>query len=171
MGKGYGLKCGSCDYCISVTEGVGMAYSPHAVFYGHCDDPTQNWSVALPDGRCEMDKPLLLSLVKSKRIKDKAFGLLASGATPDEYGHGLFVCPKCMRLANRFYFKLASPAEQFEPDYRCSKCKSLLRRIEIEFGEEGNGEIMDKNHEKIDWKCPECGGDSLVHSGDIILWD
>ena len=110
MGKSYEIKCAACGYGIPVKEGVGMMYSPHAVFYGRCDDPTQNWSVAFPDGYCEKDKPLLLSLVKSNRIKDIAFSLISHGARPDRgYGHGLYTCPKCNRLANRFYFKLVSP--------------------------------------------------------------
>ena len=173
MGKGYGLKCSTCDYSISVTEGIGMMYSPHAVFYGRCDDPTQNWSAAFPDGYCEKDKPLLLSLVKSKRIKDKAFELLASGATPAdyEYGHELYICPKCLRLSNRFHFKLVSPTEQFEPDYKCSMCKSSLRRVEVKFDKNGNGTIFYRTRRKADWKCPDCGGDRLEHSGDCIMWD
>ena len=173
MGKGYVLKCSSCDNSISVIEGVGMMYSPHAVFYGRCDDPTQNWSIAFPDGYCEEDKPLLLSLVKSKRIKDKAFDMLADGATPTdfEYGHELYVCPKCMRLANRFYFKLESPSEQYEPDYRCSTCKTLLRRIEVKFDNDDSAKVEYKNHRAVDWKCPECGGARLISDGNMIMWD
>ena len=173
MGQGYSLKCSSCDYSISVTEGVGMMYSPHAVFYGRCDDPTQNWSIAFPDGYCEDDKPLLLSLVKSKRIKDKAFELLANGAAPVDfdYGHELYVCPKCMRLANRFHFKLESPSEQYEPNYRCSNCKALLHRVEVKFAKDGNGKVVYKNKRAANWKCPECGGDRLVYGEDMIMWD
>ena len=173
MGQSFDLKCSTCDYSVFVTEGVGMMYSPNAVFYGRCDNLTENWSVAFPDGYCENDKPMLLSLVKSKRIKDKAFELLANGATPDEYGHELYSCPKCAQLTNRFYFKLTSPTEQFEPDYRCSKCKSSLCRVEMRFDNDGNGEIVYKNHRKVNWKCPECGGDRLVHSDDMIMlyWD
>jgi hypothetical protein len=123
MGQQYELKRAACAYGISATQGVGMMYSPHAVFYGRCDDPGQNWSVAFPDGYCEDRKPLLLSLVKCQRIKDVAFGLISNGATPNrEYGHERYGCPNCKRMANRFYFKLTSPTHKYEPDYHCSNC-------------------------------------------------
>ena len=172
MGQQYGMKCAACDYSVSIKEGVGMMYSPHAVFYGRCDDPTQNWSIAFPDGFCKDGKPLLLSLVKSKRIKDAAFRLLANGATPDDgYGHGLYMCPKCNRLAERFYFKLTSHSEVYEPDYSCSHCKIKLRRAELKHGDDGMSEVVYRNHQKSYWKCPDCGGDKLVFSGDMIMWD
>jgi predicted RNA-binding Zn-ribbon protein involved in translation (DUF1610 family) len=172
MGQGYGLKCSACDYNISVTEGVGMMYSPNAVFFGRCDDPSQNWSIAFPDGYCERDKPLLLSLVKNKKIINKAMELLANGAMPDDgYEHELYCCPKCMRLANKFYFRLVSLTEKYEPDYQCSKCKIPLRRVVVNFDKDWNVEIMYKNNRKVKWKCPECGNEKLVHSGELIMWD
>jgi predicted RNA-binding Zn-ribbon protein involved in translation (DUF1610 family) len=153
-------------------EGIGMMYAPNAVFYGRCDDPTQNWSIAFQDGYCEEDKPLLLSLVKSKKIKDKAFDLLSSGAIPDDdYGHELYVCPKCMRLANRFYFKLLSSAGDYEPDYHCAKCKTVLRRVEVKDTSDEELQLIYKNHRKIDWKCPDCGNDRIIHDGYMALWD
>ena len=172
MGQQYGIKCAECEYGISVTEGVGMMYSPNAVFYGRCDDPSQNWSIAFPDGYCEYDKPLLLSLVKSKSIKEIAFAALSSGATPDDdYGYALYNCPKCNRLANRFHFKLLSPTEHYEPDYRCSKCKTVLRRVALKHDEDGQSEVVYLNNRKADWKCPKCGCGKLVFSGDFIMWD
>ena len=172
MGQQYGLKCAECDYSISVTEGVGMRYSPNAVFFGRCNDSSQNWSIAFPDGYCEEDKPLLLSLVKSKRIKDTAFELLSNGAVPDNgYGHELYICPKCSRLANRFYFKLSSDTEQYEPDYRCSKCKTTLRRVALKHGDDGRSNVIYKNNRSAGWKCPDCDCGKLVYSGDFILWD
>jgi hypothetical protein len=65
MGRQYGIKCAECDYGISVMEGVGMMCSPNTVFYGYSEN----------------DKPLLLSLVKSKRIKNAAFAFLSNSAT------------------------------------------------------------------------------------------
>ena len=170
MGQGYDLKCSTCEYRVSVAEGIGMMYSPNAVFYGRCDDRSQKWSIALPDGYCEDGKPLLLDLVKSKKIKDKAFELLANGAVPDEYGHELYLCPKCLRLSNRFYFKLLSEKEDFEPDYQCSHCKTLLRRVKINTRKDGTANIVDKNGRKHDWKCLICGGDKLTVK-DMVLWD
>jgi len=172
MGEAYSIKCSSCDYGLWVTEGIGMMYSPNAVFYGRCDDPSQNWSIAFPDGYCKNDKPLLLSLVKSKTIKEKAFELLTNGAHPDnDYGHELFVCPKCMRLSNRFHFKLISPSENFEPDYKCSKCRVSLNRVIAKQGKNGCYKLTQRNKQRVDWKCPDCGGDQLISGVDYILWD
>ena len=170
MGQAYELKCPTCDYHISVTLGIGMMYSPNAVFYGRCDDPTQNWSIAFLDGYCEDDKPLLLNLVKSKKIKNEAFELLSHGAVPDKYGHELYSCPKCMRLSSRFYFKLLSKNVDYEPDYKCSHCKALLQRGEIKIKRDGTADFVNKNHQKTEWKCPECGSKKLISEG-IIMWD
>ena len=170
MGQGYSIKCADCGYGLTVQEGVGMMYSPDAVFYGRCDDPSQNWSIAFPDGYCENDKPLLLELVKSKKIKEKAFKLLANGATPGKYGHELYFCPKCMRFSNRFYFKLKSPDETYEPDYRCSHCRATLLRVRIKFGKDGSAVIVG-NRRKIKWRCPECKGENLDYGDEIIYWD
>ena len=172
MGKAYELKCSQCEYGISVLEGFGFAYSPDAVFFGHCDDPTQNWSVACPDGYCEKDKPYLLELVDDEVIRDKAFELLANGATPDNYGHELYACPKCMRLANRFYFELMSPNEQFVPDYKCLACKTSLLRVKVLRERNGRGKIVYRNNHQANWKCPECGCAKLVFvRGSIRNWD
>lgn len=158
MGEGYSFKCSSCGYGIEVIEGIGMMYSPHAVFYG----------------RGENGEPLLSSLVKSEIIKKKAFDLLAAGAQPDDnYGHELYMCPKCMRFSNRFYFKLRSATEDYEPDYKCSSCKTSLKRVMR--GYDGNGCLMIeyRNHRKADWKCPKCNGKELEEDQDYIitLWD
>ena len=188
MGQQYRIKCASCNYSISISKGVGMMYSPNAVFYGRCDDKTQNWSVAFPDGYCEHDKPLLLSLVKDKRIKKDAFSLLSSGATPDYgYGHDLYFCPECKRIENMFYFKLVSTTETYEPDYKCPSCDTALQQIEIKQNDDDEGklldefdlmqsednviEFVDKNKQTIDWKCPKCGNDKLMFSGEMIMWD
>jgi hypothetical protein len=170
MGQQYELKCAACAYGIQVTAGIGMMYSPHAVFYGRCGDPGQNWSLAFPDGYCKDGKPLLLSLVESQRIKDAAFGLMSRGATPDdEYGHELYACPNCKRLANRFYSKLTSTIDQYEPDYHCSNCRTQLRRLELEQGHDDQIEIVDRNHRKVHWKCPECGCENLIYRADGYL--
>jgi hypothetical protein len=157
-----------CGYPIKFYEGIGMMYSPHAVFYGRCDDPTQNWSIALPDGYCKNDKPLLLSLVKSKRVRDKAFELLAKGAKPSGYGHYMYHCSKCMQFTEKFDFKLVSETETFKPEHRCSKCNTPLCHVRPEVFEdhcsEGNVgfRFLHKNGSEAKWKCPECGGGRLV---------
>ena len=172
MGKGYGIECTACDYSISVTEGVGMRYSPNAVFYGSCNDPSQKWSIAFPDGLCKPGKPLLDDLVENESIKSRAFALIEAGATPTKgYGHELYVCPKCNRLHNNFYFHLKSAAEEYEPDYKCSHCNSLLERAEL-ITENGLKMVIFKNNENAHWKCPQCGNDKLEFmNGSLLRWD
>jgi DNA-directed RNA polymerase subunit RPC12/RpoP len=126
-------------------------HSPNNVFYG--------------------DKPLLLSLVKDEKIKKVAFELLAGGATPGNYGHELYVCPECMRLANEFYFKLVSSAEQYEPNYDCSHCGIELCRVKLKQSDSEQIELVFKDKHKIEWKCPECSGERLVFGSEIIKWD
>ena len=172
MGQNYEIKCSACDYRISVSEGVGMADSPHAVFYGRCDDPSQNWSIACPDGFCEEGIPNLSKYVKSKRIKEKAFALLSQGAKPaDDYGYEMYHCPKCMRLENRFYFRLKTFPGKYEPEYKCPKCKGSLQRVELKEKKDNRIEVVNKNGSKADWKCPKCGNNCLVFDGIEMLWD
>ena len=102
-----------------------MMYSPNAVFYGKCDNPENNWSIAFPDGYCEDGKPLLDELVRSKKIRDKAFQLLNDGYKPEEYDHEIYYCSKCEVLSNRFYFLLESDNDDYEPEYKCSKCQVI----------------------------------------------
>ena len=171
MGSGYDIKCSSCDYSFSVWEGIGMMYSPHAVFYGRCDDPTQNWSIAFPDGFCENGEPLLFSLVEDDEIREKASLLLNNGAEPGGYGHKVYICPKCMQLENRFYFKLHLQSEDYEPDYKCLHCNTSLRCVELKQHKDGQIEIVDENHRKVNWLCPKCGNDRLIFGELCMCWD
>jgi len=174
MGDRYEIRCSSCGYGLEVTEGVGWLYSPKTVFYGHCNDPPQNWSVAFPDGYCEFDKPLLFSLVKNKSIRNKAFDLLANGAKPKYYGHELYMCPECMRFSNRFYFRLRSPDGNYEPDYKCGRCKTELKRVMIESDDVRTKVVYTKYKREVNWKCPKCGGKEIEsnHGGiSMTLWD
>jgi len=170
MGTGSCIRCSSCGYGIHVREGVGMMYSPSAVFYGRCDDPTQNWSGAFPAGLCEDGKPLLLGLVKSERIKKAAFNLLSEGARPGEYGHELYVCPKCMRFENLFYFELVCSSGNYEPDYKCTKCRTIMKPVAIR-DSAVQTEIMYRDQRKVEWKCPKCGGEEISWMTDCICWD
>ena len=164
MGQGVSVKCSKCEYGSEYIQGVGMMYSPDAVFFGRCDDPTQNWSVAFPDGYCEDDKPILDSLVKSKRIKEAAFELLSKGGKPGDYGHELYCCPKCHRLLNRFYFEVITPTEKYEPAYRCSRCKTALVVIDPE-EKEGGCKLYDRKGNEVEWQRPECKDGQLELGG------
>jgi predicted RNA-binding Zn-ribbon protein involved in translation (DUF1610 family) len=155
MGKQYGLKCVSCDYRVSVTEGRGKLYYSDNVFYGRADR-----------------EPLLLSLVKDTRIQNVAQILLANGATPaDGYGHALYSCPTCNRLTGGFYFKLIpSTAEYYEPDYLCPSCETPLHRAEPRWEYGGHITVVYKDHH-ADWKCPKCGRNKLKICGPLARWD
>jgi len=157
MGTGYGIKCADCNYSIRYLEGVGMFYDDVSVFYNN----SQN------------DKPWIHSLIKNKRIKDKAVNLLSNGALPDnEYGHELYACPKCNRLTNRFYFKLVSSKEEYEPDYRCYKCKTKLLKVELQTNKKRDfAKIVFKNNSDKKWNCPKCGCEKLVYDNCVTNWD
>ena len=170
MGQEFNIKCTACDYSVSVQLGIGMMYSPHAVFYGFCNDNTQNWSVAFPDGLCELGKPLLNDLIKNKRIKEKAFSLLKNRAIADDnYGHELYICSKCQRLYNRFYFHLIDKEGEYEPEYKCSYCRVLLKKVELK-EDKGILKVFYNNNYAV-WKCPKCGNDELAYGDLMILWD
>ena len=135
MGIGIDILCknhrkfgGHCKYTTDLTLGIGFAHSPNAVFGGTCDDYSQNWSIAFPDGRCEPNKPLLIKSVNDERISSKAFSLLKDGATHEQYGYEPYVCAKCNILESRFYFKLIKDDKIYEPDYMC-KCGTPLKRV------------------------------------------
>ena len=119
MGHSYSIKCSDCDYGLSVIEGVGMMYSPNAVFYGRCDDPKQNWSVSFPDGYCERDKPLLLTLVKCDKIKGEDFKPLTPDTTQihfEDIAHALSLTCRANALMKKKVFD-DCPSIIGEPDF------------------------------------------------------
>lgn len=170
MGQLYGIKCTCCDYEFSVQEGVGMMYSPHAVFYGSCDDSSQNWSIAFPDGYCEPGKPMLNDLVKSAEIKARAFDFIKAGGTPGEYGHELYICPDCNRLHNEFFFSLVKGDAEYEPEYQCSHCRIPLRRVLLKERFKDHKFVF-VGGETADLHCPQCGNKTLEYDRPILNWD
>lgn len=159
MGKGYGIKCSKCDYSKFFQLGIGMMYSPNHIFYGgyYHDD----------------DKPMLESLVKSKKIKEHAFKLIKDGGKPTHgYEHSIYLCPKCNEFHRRFYFCIETANEKYEPKYYCSKCKRILIRVTLE-GNEGKFNLITMNNEQIKWNCPKCGNDMLEQdfSLGVFMWD
>lgn len=156
MGKQYKIQCFKCGYSIRLTLGIGMMYSPRSVF---CENHIDK-------------KPLLLAMVRSKRIKMEALALLDQGATPaPDYGHEAYICPKCHRLSNRFYFRLLGKDGEYEPDYRCFKCRTLLKRADMK-AESGRFYIVFKEDDQdADWACPNCGNKEMVVGWEMGLWD
>lgn len=172
MGVKYGIKCAECDYKATITQGIGMLFRPDIVFYGDDGDPARYRDPGFIDSDYKRGDPLLLSIIDSREIREKSFGMLADGAEPDEdYSYELYICPACMRLTSKFYFKLTSPTEQYEPDHRCVNCGTRLDRAELEDREDGRMEVINPDRSKIDWHCPECGGDCLISSGYEMMWD
>ena len=69
----------------------------------------------------------------------------------------------------RFYFRISTPEIDFEPDYKCSKCRRTLIRVN-EIKSEGKIVLTDKTGKTIEWTCPHCGSGKLT-SDMIIMWD
>jgi predicted RNA-binding Zn-ribbon protein involved in translation (DUF1610 family) len=172
VGQQYKIKCASCEYGVTIVEGVGKMHSPQMIFNSSYNDSMQNLISMLTNRYREKDYPLLLSLVKNKRITDKVFKMLKKGAViHNDYGYKLFACPKCMRLTNKFYFKILSASEDFEPDYDCHYCKSYIYRVEIIHNNNKRIKIVYKDQIKMIWKCPDCGNDELIFNGGVVMWD
>jgi hypothetical protein len=153
MGQGFGVRYTKCEYNKYFHLGIGMMYSPTAVF-----------------GRTYLDneKPLLDLLVKSKKIKEQAFTILhdRNGVPTDDYGHEVYYCPHCHELYERFHFCITYAGGSFEPEYKCSKCRHLLHRTQI-IMENGKFRLLYKNNKPINWCCPQCGNDKLIEGTTI----
>jgi hypothetical protein len=128
--------------------------------------------------RYDTDKPLLHEIVKDKKIKEVSFALWANGAELiDGYGNAGYICPKCMRIHEKFFYTLRSPEGEYQPSYRCSSCSiKLLRITEKESmlwhdNEEGKSEIECEGGVVLKWKCRKCGGETLALLGGVGFWD
>jgi superfamily II helicase len=167
LGSNISFKCKQCadnessiqseiETCWSFNTGIGMIYSPENVFKGYEDE-----------------KPLLFSLVKSKKIQREVSESLNNGFAPsDGYGHEVYLCMHCMNFFSRFHFKLAKGNEVYEPRYLCSKCRKELIKKELVV-RKGQYKVVDCQKKKVEWKCRVCGSDELVMdlSVGILMWD
>ena len=88
----------------------------------------------------------------------------------DGYGHDTYRCPKCGEFYGRFFIHLDYPGGSFEPEYKCSKCRFNLERVNCDFT---HGYDVDEKHELLaSLPCPKCGRNTLyVDTVTIILWD
>lgn len=116
-------------------------------------------------------KPLLFEIVRSKVILKKTVEMLQMGASVGEYGHALYDCPKCHHLSDRFYYELRLGDEVYEPDHKCSHCRRLLKRAELDIDDNDVARTVYVDGSDADWHCPQCGGDALEFFGGFILWD
>ena len=166
MGHMFGVRCGQCDYKFQANIGHG--------FLG-C-------GFFEPD--YDTGKPWYHSYITSKKIISDIEGILETwdDVREDEdayeqrdewHGHGSaqYLCPKCGRLHNKFFFALIGSGGKYQPTYSCSKCKSLLELVDLIRTEAG--EIQIKSGLSLSWKCPNCGSDKLVvdNEADIICYD
>ncbi|ACD23505.1 hypothetical protein CLL_A2077 [Clostridium botulinum B str. Eklund 17B (NRP)] len=157
MGRRYTIKCSNCNYNKCLTLGIGMLYSTKNVFY---------------KSDFNNSKPMLETLVRSKRIKENVLKLIDSGGIPSEnYKHNVYCCTNCNEIYSRFYFCIISEGKVYEPEYHCSKCKRILNKVRI-ISEKDNLKIFDE-HKEYSWKCPICGCNKLEIDNDsgILMWD
>lgn len=157
MGESISLKCAKCGYVKSFQLGIGMMYSPSGVFESS-----------------HGSKPLLESLVRSRKIKERTFSLLnePSASPADDYGHEIYYCPHCHELHERFYFRIDYNGGCFEPEYQCTKCRHSLHRAKAQT-EGGEIRLRYANNKSIDWQCPRCGHGRLEHDigAFFATWD
>ena len=107
---------------------------------------------------------LLPYLIRSKKTVVHIKQLLneKNAELVDDYGHKIYLCPKCGVLCERFYLRLEYDGGSYEVAYRCTKCKAVLIKLDA-----------DEKTEKINFQpypCPQCGKHGLYQtiSG---LWD
>lgn len=154
MGSSYAISCKSCDYADSFITGIGMMYAPHNLM------------------DFEVEKPLLPSLIRSKKTVDFIKELLRdkNAVIADNYGHEIYRCPKCGELYGRFFIHLDYNGGSFEVEYKCPKCKTALEPIEYDISDEDGWETKTIRIEK--YPCPKCGKQCLYEGGEAhILWD
>jgi DNA-directed RNA polymerase subunit RPC12/RpoP len=174
MGIGFDLKCKSCDYGVSILEGIGMAHYHENIFPKFIpkylvddvnDGPFSDYDMS--HGR---RRPLLFEFVRSKQILKETREMLNKGADVGEYGHALYDCPGCHRIFNKFHYKLILGDEEYEPDHECSHCRKVLKRAAMKIDDNDVVRMIYVDGGESDWHCPNCGGDVLMNSGGF-LWD
>lgn len=154
MGSSYSISCEECDYTKTFLIGIGMGYSPSSLL------------------DFDSEFALLPRIIKSKKALSHIKLLLneKDAVIADGYGHEVYRCAKCNEFYDRFFIHLDYDSGEYEVDYKCTKCKSVLERIncdpEAEDGFEDEKNVLEKN------PCPKCGNYSLYEGGlTIIMWD
>lgn len=154
MGTGLVIYCGKCDYRKDFQVGIGMLHDPHRLV------------------DLESESPILPSLIRSKKTLDQLRILLNNEnvVVADRFGHYIYRCPSCNELYSRFFIHLEYPGGSFEPEYRCSKCKSILGRVNHNSNECSVEETIETT--LVSFPCPKCESKSLhVDSRFTIMWD
>lgn len=153
MGIGFDLECDNCGHKIEYLIGNGMLYAPYVLFEGYGDT-----------------KPLVESLVRSRKIKDHAYYLLKEKQGElGEYRHELYQCDQCKSVVNRFHFEIKHNEGIYEPVYYCSKCRKPLQRLKYIEDKQGPGAAT-LDGTRVDLKCPKCSVGTMKFA-TFILWD
>ena len=129
MGHGITVECTNCDYIEIFQLGIGFMYSS-----------LEN----------------VIDLISPKR-KEKVLNILQNEEVHTvDYGHELFVCPKCNTLASRFEFLISyNNGKTYGPYFRCPECRLKLV-------------LLKEPIENI--PCPKCGDRTLTQF-EAYMWD
>jgi hypothetical protein len=153
MGIGYGLQCNKCNYHKDILLGIGMLYMPEGLF------AKQNGGNSLFE-----------DLVKSPKIRNHTYYLMneKQGHFADNYGRELYYCERCNSIHNNFYYKIIHQDGEYEPEYKCSKCKHSLQILKID--DSADTPILDQKGNPITLHCPKCT-EGILGITHTILWD
>lgn len=154
MGSSFGICCKECDYSKNIQIGIGIRYSPHNLM------------------DFDSDFAILSSLIRSRKTVEHIRKLdeEENAVIADGYGHDTYRCPKCGEFYGRFFIRLDYHGGCFEVDYKCTKCRTVLQRVNCDFTESFHSEEKTTNLESF--PCPKCGKRSLyVNTVNQIMWD
>ncbi|MCL2722331.1 MAG: hypothetical protein FWD47_13460 [Treponema sp.] len=166
MGKKYGIKCGKCDFSFLVNIGHGMRDSS----FFEIDENT--------------GKPAFHNYIRSKKTLSEIEHVCGIWTDIQEdysvyekrtewHGHGSaqYICKKCGRLHNKFFFALTGSGGKYQPTYNCSSCKGKVALVELIVSK--SGVVTIKSEQQIKWVCPKCKNDKLVrdNNASYIMYD
>jgi len=118
MGIGLTISCRHCHWKDNYIVGVGMLYSSLESVLGAVH---------------HSERESVRDLLENHEIDHDA----------TEYGHKIFVCPKCGALRNRFYYKIFyGPGKVCESVFTCGRCRSRMAEVDSDIGYHA---------------CPRCG--------------
>lgn len=145
------LICRRCGHREELIPGVASVVSPENLFG---------------------DYDALLRAVRDKTIARRAHlfwkDRCNSRARLVEFRDCIYHCPRCHRLSCRTYFRLSSLNLEYEPDYLCPDCRSLLDPILPERMEDGVGTLGTDRP----WRCTRCqhlnGGHGAASNSGIL---
>ena len=166
MGTVISTKCEHCDFTFNANIGQGF----RGCGFFELDHKT--------------GKPYYYGYIKSQKILADIERIVDTWDVVDEdedlyhlrrewSGHGSaqYLCSKCGRLHNKFFFALIGTGGKYQPTYYCSTCKGRLTLVELIVGDKRR--ISIKSEPQVKWKCPNCDSDKLLLNDEfgIICYD